>query len=198
MGYHWEYMREHIKYFIRRCPFCQKMSYLKTPIHTTPFTTAVYEPFQRQNWDSIGPLTLSNGTKCHILVAICCFTRWVELWCIPDTTMLTVRTPMLQHWGRYGNPAQILFDNGSQFINKVVKEVVTMCGLEQIMTLAYSKEENSIVERSNKEVMRHVRALVYELNDNENLPDLLPSVQRIMNATRVESNQTAPAHQLLF
>ena len=53
-GHHWPYMREHVKYFCRRCPFCQKMNQLKTPIHTTPFTTAAYEPFERQNWDSIG------------------------------------------------------------------------------------------------------------------------------------------------
>ena len=49
LGYHWNYMREHVKYFCRRCPFCQKMNQLKTPIHTTPFTTAAYEPFERQN-----------------------------------------------------------------------------------------------------------------------------------------------------
>ena len=72
-----------------------------------------------------------------------------------------------------------------------------MCGLQHVLVLAYSKEENSIVERANKEVMRHLRALVYDLNDNENIADLLPSVQRIINANRVESNRTAPA-ELLF
>ena len=80
MGYHWEYMREHVRYFIKRCPLCQKMSQLKTPIHTTPFTTAAYEPWERCNLDSIGPLTLTDGSVCHILVAIDCFTRWVEMW----------------------------------------------------------------------------------------------------------------------
>ena len=39
MGHNWDYMREHVRYFIKRCPYCQKMSYLKTPIHTTPYTT---------------------------------------------------------------------------------------------------------------------------------------------------------------
>ena len=44
MNKRWMYMREHVKRFIRQCPCCQKMSYLKVPIHTIPFTTAVYEP----------------------------------------------------------------------------------------------------------------------------------------------------------
>ena len=49
----------------------------------------------------------------------------------------------------------------------------------------------------NKEVVRHVRALVYEASDNENLEELLPSVQRICNANRNDSNQTSAA-ELLF
>ena len=74
-GHHWPHMREHIKFFIKHCAFCQKMSYLKTPIHTTPFTTAAYAPMQRQNWDSIGPLTLTTGETCYILVPIHCHSR---------------------------------------------------------------------------------------------------------------------------
>jgi hypothetical protein len=30
----WEHMRVHVKRYIQRCPCCQKMSYLKVPIHT--------------------------------------------------------------------------------------------------------------------------------------------------------------------
>jgi len=125
-GYHWEYMREHVKYFIKRCPLCQKSSQLKTPIYTTPFTTAAYEPWERCNLDSIGPLTLTDGRVCHILVAIDCFTRWVELWVLPDTEMKTICLPLSQHFGRFGNPAQILTDNGTQFINGTVEELVKM------------------------------------------------------------------------
>jgi hypothetical protein len=40
----WQYRREHVKKFIKECPFCQKMSYIKTPIHTHPFTVACYNP----------------------------------------------------------------------------------------------------------------------------------------------------------
>ena len=30
----WTYRREHVKRFIKECPYCQKMSYLKIPIYT--------------------------------------------------------------------------------------------------------------------------------------------------------------------
>ncbi len=56
------------------------MSYLKTLVQTNPFTTAAYSFQERQNRDSIGPITVADGQKIHILVAFCCFTRWVEIW----------------------------------------------------------------------------------------------------------------------
>ena len=62
-GKHWKYMREHVKRYIRQCPCCQKMSYLRTPIHTHPFTTACYEPMERWQVDTIGPLP-ADEDKC--------------------------------------------------------------------------------------------------------------------------------------
>ena len=86
MGKHWPYMREHVKRFVKQCPCCQKMSYLRTPIHTHPFTTACYEPMERLEIDTIGSLTADEDGNTYILVIICCFTRWVSLYPIKDTT----------------------------------------------------------------------------------------------------------------
>ena len=63
-GHAWLYMREHIKRFIKLCPYCQKMSYLTVPIHTTPFTTAAYNSFERLNMDAIDPY-LQMMTEIH-------------------------------------------------------------------------------------------------------------------------------------
>jgi len=192
-NYHWPYMREHVKWFIRHCPLCQKMSQLKSPIHAIPYTTAAYDPFKRINIDSIGPLTTSDGRVWHILVIIDCFSRWVELFALPDLTMDTVELPLLQYFGRYGTAAQVLTDNGTQFNNKVVTELLFLSGNEHVRVLAYSKEENSIVERANKEVMRHHRALIFGKNIDTAIPKYLMKVQRIMNASVVSSTGSTPA-----
>ena len=71
LGKHWKYMREHVKRFIKQCPCCQKMSYLRTPIHTHPFTTACYEPMERLEIDVIGPLPEDENGNRFILVIIC-------------------------------------------------------------------------------------------------------------------------------
>ena len=55
-------------------------------------------------------------------------------------------------------------------------------GIEFKSTMAYSKEENAIVERANKEVLRHLKAMIYDTSIKEQWCDILPLVQRIMNA----------------
>ena len=104
---------------------------------------------------------------------------------------------MLQHFSRFGNPSQILTDNGTQFVNGTIEELLKLCGLEHVKVLAYSKEENSIVERANKEVMRHLRAIVYDFSRNENIRDILPLVQRIINSSKNSSNGASPS-EILF
>ena len=45
----WEYQRQHVRYFIDNCPYCQKMNMLKIPIHAHGFTTSTYTPMEYLN-----------------------------------------------------------------------------------------------------------------------------------------------------
>jgi hypothetical protein len=83
-----------------------------------------------------------------------------------STEMIPTKKELIKYFGRFGEPCQILTDGGSQFSNEQIKELIALVGCQHTICLAYSKEENSIVERANKEVMRHLRALVYEICDN--------------------------------
>jgi transposase InsO family protein len=193
----WKYRREHVKKFIKQCPFCQKMSYLKPSVHTHPFTVAAYHPMERLGMDSIGPLLPSKDGYQYILVIIDCFTRWVELYPLTDLAAIPTAKVLMQHFGRFGNPAQVIHDNATQFENESINEIIRLTGIETIPILAYSSEENAIVERANKEVMRHLRAIIFDKNIISNWQDFLPIVQRIINATKNESTGVAP-DQLLF
>ena len=64
------------------------MSVLKVPIHTHPFTTATYEPMERLNVGIIGPFDKDEFGNAYIIVIIDCFTRFVELYAVPDTMQL--------------------------------------------------------------------------------------------------------------
>ena len=63
--------------------------------------------------------------------------------------------------------------------------------------MAYSKQENPIVERVNKEVNRHLRAFTFDSASLESYKLCLPFVQRIINSSVHSSTGASPA-SLLF
>jgi hypothetical protein len=161
-GHRWQFMRKHVRAFVKKCPCCQLMSHVKPVIHTLPFTTSAYNPMEFLNVDSIGPLPPDQDGHTYIIVIIDRFSRWIELIPAKDATSFSAATALLQHTGRFGAPSHLLSDGGSQYVNELIKELITLIGVEHEVTLAYSKEENSIVERSNKEVLRHLKNIVFE------------------------------------
>jgi hypothetical protein len=103
----------------------------------------------------------------------------------------------MDFFGRWGVSTQILTDNGTQFLNSAIDECLTYMGVESVQILAYSKQENSMVERVNREVQRHLKACIFEKNLIETWEEDLPLVTRIINSTRHKSIGVSPA-QLIF
>jgi hypothetical protein len=83
-----------------------------------------------------------------------------------------------------GNPVRSYPRNGTEFANQSIKELFAACGVNDVKTLAYSKEENSLVERANKEVMRHLRNILFETNLTTPCEQHLGTIMKIMNYQR--------------
>jgi len=196
-GHEWQNMRLHTKQFIKQCPCCQKMSTIKLPIETLRFTTTTYEPMQRINIDTINLNQPDDRGNKHIIVMIDCFSRWVELYPISDLTAKVAAQALLSFVGRYGTPAEIQSDQGTQYVNELISELTNLMGLDHLLSISpYSKEENGLVERANKEVLRHLRAIVFDKRIVSTWADNLPLVQRIMNTSIHEGIGTTPYHIL--
>jgi hypothetical protein len=147
----------------------------------------------RLNIDFVGPF--DDGG--YILVIIDCFTRWVELYACAAATAKEAARCLLQHFGRYGCPSEILSDNGSHFVNELIAEFLELVGVHHQFTVAYSKEENAIVERANKEVNRNVRHICYDRRTKSDWRNTLPIAQRILNAHHSKRTRISPA-SILF
>ena len=193
----WPHMRHHVRSFVNSCPACQKMRPLKTLLKTCPFTTATYKPMHRINIDTIGPLPVDQMGNKHIIVMIDCFSRYCELYAVPSTSALDCARCLIDFIGRYGAPSYLLSDRGSQFVNEIISALTMIVGTQQLFSIAYSKEENAVVERGNKEVMKHLRGMIFDTRLKNHWSWLLPLVQRILNATSKESLGVSPA-QLIF
>ena len=78
-------------------------------------------------------------------------------------------------------------------MNKLITEVLALVGIEHVLTVAYSKEENAKVERANKEVNRHVRHVCFDRRIKSNWRQTLSIAQKIINFHFSERTGVSPA-----
>ena len=97
------------------------MSAIKIPIHGHPFTTSAHEPMARLNFDFMGPFKSSDETG-YILVIIDTFFRWIELYKCTHVDAKETAKALLEHFGQYGAPGQIMSDRCSHFVNQVISD----------------------------------------------------------------------------
>jgi hypothetical protein len=189
----WLYLTQDVKKFISNCACCQKMSQINIPIHAVKYIASTYHTMECLNIDFVGPYP-DNG---YVLVIIDTFTRWVELYPCEAATAMTALDGLLKHFGRFGCPRAIRSDRGSHFVNEIITGFLLATGTPHNLSLAYSSEENSIVERANKEINRHVTAYTFDHDTAQNWRVALPFVQRIINSSYNQRTRIAPA-DLLF
>jgi hypothetical protein len=145
----------------------------------------------------MGPFPPDDYGNTYVVVVRETFLRVVALYAVKDLQAIHAARALLHFVGTYGCPSQIQSDGGSQFVNDLVAEFIKLLGCENITTLAYSKEENAIVERTNKEVLRHLRNILFDRQIKNIWSDVLPLVQRIMMSQKIEPIGLSPA-ELVF
>jgi len=187
----WPGIVQDLKAFLASCPACQKQQ--DCPSDTSQASILCNEPFDSIALDTIGPLPTASDNSKYILVVIDEFSRFVELIPTQDASALAAAKGILQVFGRFGAPKQIKTDNGSQFTAQVIEELLSLLNVNHSYAIPYRPQSNAIVERSNREILKHLRHLVYDLRDTTSWPIFLPLVQRIVNATPNALTKISPA-----
>jgi transposase InsO family protein len=150
--------------FIQSCPICQKLSDKSSKSHGSNFTVSVDEPNQRIAIDTIGPLEEDDRGNKYILVFIDCMSRFVDLKPTKTVSAPECAEKLLEYFGNNGPPGESLSDRNKEFLNNLVKEFLKLTGVKSKLSIPYSHQDNAIVERSIKEVRRHLTALRIEMD----------------------------------
>ena len=191
-GKEWDSMMKDVDDFIKSCPTCQKVRLGQGNMAAAVKTTVVKEPFSVVALDTIGPIPEDAYGFKFIIVLLDCFTRFVELVPAKDVTALEAAQALLTVFGRYGMPKAVRSDNGSQFTAQVVSNLLHLMGVGREYTIPYRPQSNGLVERSIKEVLRHLRAMIMDQRSGETWSLLLPLVQRVINSTPHTTTGVAP------
>ena len=195
--YFWPSMAMDLTDFIKTCQVChaeqdRKSKRTKAPLR--PWGPATYRN-QRVHIDLVGRLRSEDDSN-YILTMTDAFTRWVELAPISNKETITVAKAFLDSYCcRYGFPAQVVSDAGSEFVSEVVKELMALLKVKHHVISPYSPAVNGLIERVHRTLGQYIRAFCDE--STTNWKEFLPSLQFALN-TRVHSATSHSAYFLTF
>ena len=99
--------------------------------------------------DLVGPLTTSTDGMSYMLTAIDSFTRWPEVFPIPDICAKTVAETFVTGWiCRFGVPNVLITDRVSQFTSSIWRDVGKILNIKLQQTTAYHPQSNGMIERN--------------------------------------------------
>ena len=158
----WIGMNGDIEKFVKSCHICMCF---KPQKHVTP--PARIWPSVRFKWvrvhlDLIGPLPTSYDGNRYIMVIIDEFTRFTVANALKDKSALSVAQGMKHFCETFSYPEEVISDNGSEFMNRTFKELMTLTGTKHEGIIAYRPSSNGLVERVNGSILSILRHLAVE------------------------------------
>ncbi|GFS55033.1 transposon Tf2-6 polyprotein [Trichonephila clavipes] len=185
----WPNIRRDIKTWVNSYHPCQRSKiyrHTKAPIGTFALPDA---RFSQIHVDFIGPFPPSNGQS-YCLTVVDRFTRWMEVIPTADMTAETVCRALLSVWiSRFGCPAIITTDQGTNFESSLFRELSNILGTNRIRCCAYHPKANGLVER----LHRHLKSAI-KAHENSKWSEIIPivllgmrsAVKKDINATCAE------------
>lgn len=175
-----------IHQYIEKCVTCQTRADKKTKPPVQEMETPPY-PFAKIGLDLSGPYpTTLSGNK-YIVSFIDLFSGWPESFPVPDKSADQIAHLILEFIvTRYGCPLEILTDNGSEQVNRKVKETLKTMNINHITTSYYSPQANGRVERFHR-TLHHVMSK--QIQDNLQTWDLY--LNQTLAAIRFHVNESS-------
>lgn len=159
--FYWPSMYTDIQQYCATCPTCQKTSNVRKSdracLQPLPVISA---PFRRIAMDVVGPLVKSSSGYQYILVLSDYATRFPEAFPLRTITAPAVLRVLVQLFSRVGIPDEILTDQGTNFMSRLMHLFQQQLGIKAIKTTPYHPQTDGLVERFNQTLKRMLQKFV--------------------------------------
>lgn len=161
--FYWPKMYQDVQEYCKTCSECQMVapvrkadrSYLQPlPIIGTPF--------DRIGMDIIGPLVKSSMGHQYALVICDYATRYPEVYPLRSIQVKHIVRCLVDLIARVGVPSEILTDQGTNFMAKLMKLLYKQLGIKGIRTTPFHPQTDGLVERFNGTLKNMLKKFVDE------------------------------------
>ena len=172
--FYWPGLKRDITDYCNECPECQKTAprpTVRSPLIPLPI---IEVPFQRIAMDIVGPLPKTSRGHRYLLVMMDYATRFPEAVALRTASAKNVARELFILFSRVGIAREILTDQGSCFMSRVMKEMLKLLQVKQLRTSVYHPQTDGLVERFNRTLKLMLKKTMEV--DGKNWDQLLPYV----------------------
>lgn len=198
--YYWTGMYKDVNNFIKKCHNCQLNN--KKTVTTVPEMIPVVvppRPFQKVAIDLIGPFMdpkntsepLSSKGYKYVLNCMDYYTKYPESFCLFNKTAPEVAEKIHELKCRYSMITEIISDQGGEFNNALMTELLKTCGMKKINTSAYHPQANGMIERFNQTMKGMINKALKD-GDGSNWHNYVSSVCFSYRITKHTSTKYSP------
>jgi transposase InsO family protein len=163
--YWWPKIYDDCKSYLTSCHNCQLFD---APPRPLPYRSVyVGNIFERFCMDYIGPFPETQAKNRYILLVVECFTRYpLAIACQRDDAITAASFLYSQVFCHYGPPIEILSDNGTHFVNKIVDNFLDIIKTRHVLTLPYRPNVNGMAEKINGVLVKSLKRTIHNITGN--------------------------------
>ena len=145
--YFWPNLFQELYEYVSKCVSCQTRSGQNVKPLLQNADIPPY-PMAKISLDLSGPYNKTLSGNKYIIAFVDWYSGWPEAFAVPDKTAETVAHLIIEEiYPRFGCCLELVTDNGSENVNRVVKETLQTLNIHHVTTSFYHPSGNSKVER---------------------------------------------------
>lgn len=157
--YFWSGLERDVIEFIKKCDKCQRQKhtshYVKEPLTVT---TTANSAMEKIFLDVVGPLDRDDYNYLYILTIQCELSKYVEAYPMKTKSAEEVARNFVNHFIlRFGIPARVATDRGTEFLSSVFKETCKLLNITTLNSTAYHHETIGSLENTHKSLGNYLR-----------------------------------------
>ena len=194
--YYWIQRQRSVFDWCRNCQVCSTRKGPQRRQHGPAQLYIVGSPMERVAVDILGPLPISNAGNKYLLVAMDYFTKWPEVFAIPDQEAVTIARALVEGmFCRFGAPMELHSDQGRNFESTVMAEVCRLFGISKTRTTAGYPQSDGMVERFNRTLLNALAA--FTESHQKDWDEYVPFVLFAYRTACHESTDVSPCRVML-
>ncbi|XP_048484533.1 uncharacterized protein K02A2.6-like [Plutella xylostella] len=152
----WAGVDEAVERVCRACAVCAAQADAPPRVPHSPWPWPA-RPWTRLHLDFMGPIFGKT-----YLIVVDSTSKWIEVFPVPSTAANWTIDKLVELWGRWGIPKQLVSDNGPPYSSSEFAKFTRSYGIDHIFAAPYHPSSNGAAENAVRTIKRVVKKAMYE------------------------------------